>query len=198
MHTPFLKIVQFFLLFFVISVFFLLPSFASAASLLSVGNSWKYQNTQGATISTMEQKVIGEATIFGVSDVAVIERYNSNGSEFNLVLSKEIVGAVYSYKGNQNAKVDFVSGSIGTSWSEVESDGIEQYEIVAVEDIQVPAGIFLGCYKVANSKISQADGSVMSYDERWWHPGTGYVKLDMHIGLSDQEQMVLIEFKSVP
>jgi|GEM_PF-2801432 len=60
MYSPFLKIVQIFLLSLVISLFFLLPSFASAASVFSVGNSWKYQTTQGTSVSTMEQKVIGD------------------------------------------------------------------------------------------------------------------------------------------
>ena len=176
----------------IFSVLFLLPAIAYASP-LSIGNVWTYQNTQGAIVKTMTQTVIGEATIFGVPGIAVIEQ--SIGSDSEIKLSIEVAGTVYNYEGNFSVVPEFVSGPVGTKWSVDEGDGIEQYEITAVEDIQVPAGLFQGCYKVANSKISAADGTVMSYDERWWHPGTGYVKLDMHIGLSDQEQIILIDYK---
>jgi len=176
----------------IFSVLFLLPAIAYASP-LSIGNVWTYQNTQGAIVKTMTQTVIGEATIFGVPGIAVIEQ--SIGSDSEIKLSIEVAGTVYNYEGNFSVVPEFVSGPVGTKWSVDEGDGVEQYEITAVEDIQVPAGLFQGCYKVANSKISAADGTVMSYDERWWHPGTGYVKLDMHIGLSDQEQIILIDYK---
>ena len=98
----------------------------------------------------------------------------------------------YSPDGNLE-EIHFLSGPIGTTWSK--KSGTELYEIVAVEDVQVPAGYFTGCYKVANWKISYSDGSVMSYDERWWHPETGYIKMDEHIGLEDEKNIVLTEYK---
>lgn len=188
----YMKTMQSVIFCFIFAVFFLLPTIASASSLLSIGNVWKYQNTQGSIVNIITRTVIGEANIFGVPGIAVIEQ--SLGSDSEIILSMEVTGTVYTYEGNFNVAPDFVSGPVGTKWSVDENSGIEQYEITAVEDVQVPAGLFQGCYKVANSKISKADGSVMSYDERWWHPGTGYVKLNMHIGQADQQQMVLTDY----
>jgi len=145
----------------------------------------------------MKCTVIGEADIIGMEDVAVIERefIESDDSEFTIQLSKETTdGTMYGYSGAGSTSIQFLSGSVGTKWSEIEETGTELYEIVAIKDIQVPAGSFPSCYIVANWKISHDDGSVMSYDERWWHPGTGYVKLNMHIGLGDEQNIVLIDY----
>ena len=148
----------------------------------------------------MKCTVIGKAKIFGIEGVAVIENefIESDYSEFEIELQKEINGSMYVYRGAMRAAIGFLAGPVGTKWSEIERTGTELYEIVAIEDIQVPAGFFPGCCKVANWKISHYDDSLMSYDERWWHPGTGYVKLNMHIGLADEQNIVLIDYNVSP
>ncbi len=173
----------------------------SAGNLLSVGSWWKFQVSTNTSTTEANMTVIGESNIFGVEGVAIIEK--SVGTESSIEYQKMIAGTVYNYNNGQTSAIDdvyydFLSGPIGTSWSVTESTGIEQYEIVAIEDVQVPAGVFSGCYKVANNKINPSDGSVMSYDERWWHPETGYVKFREHIGLEDEQQIALIEYQIIP
>lgn len=94
------------------------------------------------------------------------ERVNDNGNNGNN--SHQFLPIVY--KTDQTGRG--ISFSIGDNWAERIGKKVHLYNVVAAEDIIIPAGAYK-CYKV----IENVDGMAKNY--YWFAPDVGLVKWEI-------------------
>ena len=177
---------------------FLLPNFAKAETLwpVDVGNYWVLKEEDNPSVE-LEFTVTGQARVWGkVFSLLEVKETDPDDLEYdyNIALAKEVGDNWYLYEGKYPV-THFKQAPVGTVWRYIEPAGdVVIAEIIAVENVQTPAGLFTDCIRY---HFIENPGTQDIYIwDIWIHPGTGIVKVleDLQLGVEFQYTLLLTEY----
>jgi hypothetical protein len=166
------------LLFILMSFFISVPAYAVDLFPMQVGMWWELDKHDSAVPQnnwTVRGQVLGTVTI-GSQDYFNIGQWDYQPGVYREIPLRSTDQAVYIYDGVSEHLV-FQIAPVGTTWSNIETDGTQIREIISIETVTVPFGTFNNAYVHRN--YFDPDDPTQPNSPYWYEyvvPGVGNVK----------------------